>query len=48
MPKINKYQETLKQIKKFNVINIPVEPPKSLKGRLIIAGPNSPTKILSS
>ena len=48
MPKINKCQEILEEIEKSNDIYIQMEPPNSLKGRLIIAGPNSSTQRLSS
>ena len=36
------------KIKKSNKIYIQMEPPDGLKGHPIIAGPNSPTKRLSS
>ena len=48
MPKINKCQEILKEIENSNEIYIQMEPPNSLKGHPIIAGPNSPTQRLSS
>ena len=48
MPKINKCQEILEEIEKSSEIYIQMEPRNSLKGRPIIAGPNSPTQRLSS
>ena len=48
MPKINKCQEILEEIEKSNEVYIQMESPNSLKGRPIIAGPNSPTQRLSS
>ena len=48
MPKINKCQEILEEIEKSNEIRIQMKPLNSLKGRLIKAGPNSPTQRLSS
>ena len=48
MPKINKCQEILEEIEKSNEIYIQMESPNSLKGRPIIAGPNSPAQKLSS
>ena len=47
MPKINKCSEILKQIEKCNEIYTQMEPPINLKGRPIIAGPNSPTQSFS-
>ena len=43
MPKTNKWQGTLKEIEKSNEVYIQMEPPNSLKGLPIIAGPNSLT-----
>ena len=47
-PKINKCQEILEEIEKSSESYIQIKPPNSLKGRPIIAGPNSPTQRLSS
>ena len=44
---MNKFYEILKEIEKVNEIYMQVEPPNSLKGYLIIAGPNSSTQRLS-
>ena len=46
IPKINKCQEILKEIKKSNKICIQIKPPNSLKGLPIRAGRNSPTQRL--
>ena len=48
MAKINKCQEILEEIEKSNEIYIQIEPPNSLKGRPIIAGPNRPMQKLGS
>ena len=40
--------DLVEEIEKSNGIYIQMEPPNSLKGRPIIAGPNSPTQSLSS
>ena len=46
-PKISKCQEIAKRIAKTDNIYLRMKPPNSLKGRPIIAGPESPTKPLS-
>ena len=48
MPKTNESKENLEEILKFNERYAQMEPPNSIKDRLIIAGPNSPTQVLSS
>ena len=48
MPKINKCQEIQVEIEKLDEIYIQMEPPNSLKGYPLIAGPNSSTQRLSS
>ena len=48
MPKINKCEEIITIIEETNDIYIKMDPPNILKGRPIIAGPNSPTQRLSS
>ena len=47
IPKINKCKEILEEIEKSNEICIQMEPPISLKGHPIIAGPNGRTQKLT-
>ena len=46
-PKIHKSKEIIEKVKNHNNIYLEMTPPADLKGRPIIAGPNSPTQHLS-
>ena len=47
LPKIHKSKEIINAVKESNSLYIELSPPKDLKGRAIVAGPEAPTQHLS-